>query len=91
MKYKEFTDKKNAIEFAKENGGYYEIVVDDRANNIYIVFYRWPGCEVEIYGFWNKTELDWFCPWTVRCCFGKWRNTSIKSASQLAVHGNSKK
>ena len=38
MKYKEFTDKKNAIEFAKENGGYYEIVVDDRANNIYIVF-----------------------------------------------------
>ena len=40
MKYKEFTDKKNAIEFAKENGGYYEIVVDDRANNIYIVFYR---------------------------------------------------
>lgn len=43
MKYKEFTDKKNAIEFAKENGGYYEIVVDDRANNIYIVFYRWPG------------------------------------------------
>ena len=42
MKYKEFTDKKNAIEFAKKNGGYYEIVVDDRANNIYIVFYRWP-------------------------------------------------
>lgn len=40
MKYKEFTDKKSAIEFAKENGGYYEIVVDDRANNIYIVFYR---------------------------------------------------
>ena len=47
MKYKEFTDKKNAIEFAKENGGYYEIVVDDRANNIYIVFYRWPGRNFE--------------------------------------------
>ena len=47
MKYKEFTDKKNAIEFAKENGGYYEIVIDDRANNIYIVFYRWPGRNFE--------------------------------------------
>ena len=40
MKYKEFEDKKNAIEFAKKNGGYYEIVVDEWANNIYVVFYR---------------------------------------------------
>lgn len=40
MKYKEFEDKKKAIEFTKKNGGYYEIVVDDRANNIYVVFYR---------------------------------------------------
>ena len=40
MKYKEFKDKKNAIEFAKKNGGYYEIAVDEWANSIYIVFYR---------------------------------------------------
>lgn len=40
MKYKEFKDKKKAIEFTKKNGGYYEIVVDEWANIIYVVFYR---------------------------------------------------
>ena len=40
MKYKEFKDKKKAIEFIEKNGGYYEIVVDERANSTYIVFYR---------------------------------------------------
>ena len=40
MKYKEFKDKKKAIEFVEKNGGYYEIAVDERANSTYIVFYR---------------------------------------------------
>ena len=40
MKYKEFKDKKKAIEFTEKNGGYYEIVVDERVNSTYIVFYR---------------------------------------------------
>ena len=29
MKYKEFKDKKKAIEFTEKNGGYYEIAVDE--------------------------------------------------------------
>ena len=40
MKYKEFKDKKKAIEFAEKNGGDYEIAVDEWANIIYMVFYR---------------------------------------------------
>ena len=40
MKYKEFKDKKKAIEFTEKNGGYYEIAVDEWANIIYVVFYR---------------------------------------------------
>ena len=40
MKYKEFKDKKKAIEFIEKNGGYYEIAVDEWANIIYVVFYR---------------------------------------------------
>ena len=40
MKYKEFEDKKKAIEFIEKNGGYYEIVVDEWINITYVVFYR---------------------------------------------------
>ena len=40
MKYKEFEDKKKAIEFIEKNGGCYEIAVDEWANIIYMVFYR---------------------------------------------------
>ena len=40
MKYKEFKDKKKAIEFTEKSGGYYKIAVDEWANIIYVCFYR---------------------------------------------------
>ena len=40
MKAKEFTNKEEAKRFAKENKGFIEFCVDDKAKVICIVFYK---------------------------------------------------
>lgn len=40
MKSKEFTNKEEAKLFAKEHKGFYECVIDEELNAIWIVFYK---------------------------------------------------
>lgn len=40
MKYKEFTNKEEAKQFAKKHKGYVEYCVDEKANVTCIVFYK---------------------------------------------------
>ena len=40
MKCREFKTKQDALDFIKEHGGYYEIIVNEFACMLYVVFYK---------------------------------------------------